>query len=48
MTVLDPAPHRVASLTHHGQGRLVDGTLVPRVLPCEMLEPRPDGTWRIL
>ena len=39
---------RVASLTHHGQGRLTDGTLVPRVLPCEMLEPRTDGTWRIL
>ena len=45
----DPGPAiRVASLTHHGQGRLTDGTLVPRVLPCELLEPRPDGTWRIV
>jgi len=48
MTVFEPVPHRVASLTHHGQGRLADGTLVPRVLPCEVLEPRPDGTWRIV
>ena len=48
MTVLASAPRRVASLTHHGLGRLTDGTLVPRVLPCEEVEPRPDGTWRIV
>ncbi|TNC48142.1 class I SAM-dependent RNA methyltransferase [Rubellimicrobium rubrum] len=48
MTVLpDPATLRVATLTHHGQGRLEDGRLVPRTLPGEEVEPRPDGTWRI-
>ncbi len=44
----DPAPQAVAQLTHHGMGRLEDGTLVPRVLPGEEVAPRPDGTWRIL
>ena len=48
MTALpDSATFRVATLTHHGQGRLEDGMLVPRVLPGEEVEPRPDGTWRI-
>lgn len=41
-------PRTVVALTHHGMGRLADGTLVPRVLPGEEVEPRPDGTWRIL
>lgn len=41
-------PQTVAALTHHGMGRLPDGTLVPRVLPGEEIAPRPDGTWRIL
>ena len=44
----DPAPQIVAQLTHHGMGRLADGTLVPRVLPGEEVAPRPDGSWRIL
>lgn len=39
---------RVEALTHHGLGRLPDGTLVPRVLPGETVEPRGDGTWRVL
>lgn len=43
---------RVEALTHHGLGRLADGTLVPRVLPGEEVEPRDasggDGTWRVL
>jgi 23S rRNA (uracil1939-C5)-methyltransferase len=47
-SLADPAAQRVASLTHHGQGRLADGTLVPRVLPGEEVAPRPDGSWRIL
>jgi 23S rRNA (uracil1939-C5)-methyltransferase len=47
-TLADPAPQTVASLTHHGMGRLADGTLVPRVLPGEEIAPRPDGTWRIV
>lgn len=38
----------VESLTHHGMGRLADGTLVPRTLPGEEVEPRGDGTWRVL
>lgn len=39
---------RVESLSHHGLGRLADGTLVPRVLPGEEVEARPDGSWRVL
>jgi 23S rRNA (uracil1939-C5)-methyltransferase len=39
---------RVEALTHHGMGRLADGGLVPRVLPGEDVEPRGDGTWRVL
>jgi 23S rRNA (uracil1939-C5)-methyltransferase len=38
----------VEALTHHGLGRLADGTLVPRTLPGEEVEPRGDGTWRVL
>jgi 23S rRNA (uracil1939-C5)-methyltransferase len=38
----------VEALTHHGMGRLGDGTLVPRTLPGEEVEPRGDGTWRVL
>lgn len=48
MTDAPAAPRTVAGLTHHGMGRLEDGTLVPRVLPGEEVEPRPDGSWRIL
>jgi 23S rRNA (uracil1939-C5)-methyltransferase len=49
MTVLPAsAAQRAAILTHHGQGRLEDGTLVPRVLPGEEIAPRTDGTWRIV
>ncbi len=49
MTALaEPAAHTVAQLTHHGMGRLEDGTLVPRVLPGEKVAARPDRTWRIL
>jgi 23S rRNA (uracil1939-C5)-methyltransferase len=44
----DPAAQTVAALTHHGLGRLADGTLVPRTLPGEEIAPRPDGTWRIV
>ncbi len=44
----EPLPQTVAALTHHGMGRLADGTLVPRVLPGEAIAPRPDGTWRIV
>jgi 23S rRNA (uracil1939-C5)-methyltransferase len=47
-TLADPAPQTVATLTHHGLGRLADGTLVPRVLPGEEIAPRTDGTWRIV
>jgi 23S rRNA (uracil1939-C5)-methyltransferase len=36
----------VESLTHHGMGRLADGTLVARTLPGEEVEPRGDGSWR--
>jgi 23S rRNA (uracil1939-C5)-methyltransferase len=43
-----PEPQTVATLTHHGLGRLADGTLVPRTLPGEEIAPRPDGTWRIV
>ncbi len=38
----------VESLTHHGMGRLTDGTLVPRVLPGEEIEVLADGSARIL
>ncbi|TNC74283.1 class I SAM-dependent RNA methyltransferase [Rubellimicrobium roseum] len=48
MTALPDTAARVQSLTHHGQGRLADGTLVPRVLPGEEIAPRADGTWRIV
>ena len=41
-------PDIVASLTHHGLGRLPDGRLVPRVLPGEEVEVQADGTARIL
>ncbi|WP_210528452.1 class I SAM-dependent RNA methyltransferase [Rubellimicrobium arenae] len=44
----DTATQHVTALTHHGQGRLADGTLVPRVLPGEDISPRPDGSWRIV
>lgn len=39
---------RVETLTHHGMGRLPDGTLVPRVLPGEEVALSDDGTARIL
>jgi 23S rRNA (uracil1939-C5)-methyltransferase len=43
---------KVEALTHHGLGRLADGTLIPRTLPGEEVEPRDapggDGTWRVL
>lgn len=39
---------KVEALTHHGLGRLADGALVPRTLPDEDVELRPDGTARIL
>jgi 23S rRNA (uracil1939-C5)-methyltransferase len=39
---------KVEALTHHGLGRLADGTLVPKTLPGEEVEPRGDGTWRVL
>jgi len=39
---------RVETLTHHGMGRLPDGTLVPRVLPGEEIALAGDGTARIL
>lgn len=38
----------VEALTHHGMGRLADGRLIPRVLPGERVEPRRDGSWRVL
>lgn len=39
---------QIVSLTHHGQGRADDGTLIARVLPGEEVELRPDGAARIL
>ena len=39
---------QVIAFTHHGMGRLDDGTLVPRVLPGEVVEIAEDGSPRIL
>ena len=39
---------QVKALTHHGMGRLEDGTLVPRVLPGEVIELGDDGAVRII
>lgn len=39
---------RVEVLTHHGMGRLADGSLLPRTLPGEMVEVAEDGSVRIL
>lgn len=38
----------IEQLTHHGMGRAVDGTLVPRVLAGEDVALAPDGTARIV
>ncbi|MCC7320064.1 MAG: class I SAM-dependent RNA methyltransferase [Rubellimicrobium sp.] len=38
----------IEGVTHHGMGRTGDGTLVARTLPGEVVEPRPDGSVRIL
>ncbi len=42
----DPAPKgevSIVSVTHHGMGRATDGTLVPRVLPGEVVTLAADG-----
>ncbi|MCP1168796.1 class I SAM-dependent RNA methyltransferase [Limimaricola litoreus] len=42
----DPAPEgevSIVSVTHHGMGRTADGTLVPRVLPGEVVTLAADG-----
>ncbi|WP_438954868.1 class I SAM-dependent RNA methyltransferase [Cognatiyoonia sp.] len=38
----------VKALTHHGMGRLEDGTFVSRVLPGELIELGDDGAVRII
>ncbi|MGR3633833.1 MAG: class I SAM-dependent RNA methyltransferase [Limimaricola soesokkakensis] len=42
----DPAPRgevMIEAVTHHGMGRTADGTLVPRVLPGELVTLAADG-----
>lgn len=39
---------KIESLTRQGPGRAEDGTIVPRTLPGEEVELRPDGTARII
>lgn len=39
---------RIESLTRQALGRAADGALIPRVLPGEGVELRPDGTARII
>jgi len=39
---------RIEALTRHGLGRAADGTLVPRTLPGEEVELRPDGSARVV
>lgn len=39
---------QIQDMTHHGMGRTEDGTLVPQVLPGEVIDLLDDGTARIL